>query len=93
VTESLREILERRFSPQVIEILDETDAHRGHAEAKLRGGGHYAVTVVAQAFDGKTLIERHRMIYDAVFGETKETVHALAIKAFTPVEWQKSKEK
>ena len=56
------------------------------------GTDHYAVIVVSNSFDGKTLLARHRMIMD-LFKEEMNTgeVHALTIKAFTPKQWETEK--
>ena len=45
---------------------------------------HWEATVVSEAFAGKTLIQRHRMIYDALAEEMKGPIHALTLKVFTP---------
>lgn len=66
-----------------VDVIDESHMHAGHAGAKT-GLGHFNVTVVAEAFAGKTLIQRHRQVYDAL-GEMMQTdIHALSIKAYTP---------
>lgn len=76
--------MERRLNaalaPELLEIEDESDQHAGHAGAK-DGKGHFAVTLVSDAFNGKSLIQRHRLVYDAL-GELMQTdIHALSIKA------------
>ncbi len=60
----LRSALERALVPSELEILDDSAAHAGHAGA--RGGGHYKVRVVAEAFRGRSQLERHRLVYTAV---------------------------
>lgn len=80
----IRKKLEAAFSPNSLEIIDESHKHAGHASA--RGGGHYIVHIVSDAFAGKPTIQRHRMVYDAM-GELMNTeVHALSIKAETTEE-------
>jgi BolA protein len=80
----IRERLEAAFRPDSLEITDESHKHAGHAGA--RGGGHFIVHIVSAAFDGKSTLQRHRMVYDAM-GELMNTeVHALSIKADTPSE-------
>lgn len=51
-------------------------------------GQHWAATVVSEQFEGKRLIARHKMVY-ATLGDKIATneVHALSIKAYTPIEW------
>lgn len=80
----IRERLESAFAPASLDIIDESHKHAGHAGA--RGGGHYIVRIVSDAFAGKPTIQRHRMVYDAM-GELMNTeVHALSIKAETTEE-------
>ena len=72
------------FSPQSLNIVDESHKHAGHASAG--GAGHFAVEIIADAFAGKTLIQRHRLIYDALDDAMNTEIHALSIKASTPAE-------
>jgi BolA protein len=72
------------FSPQSLNIVDESHKHVGHASAG--GAGHFAVDIVADAFAGKTLIQRHRLVYDALNDAMNTEIHALSIKASTPAE-------
>ena len=82
---AIRERLTAAFAPQQLEIVDDSHKHAGHAGA--RGGGHFTVTVVADAFAGKGLVERHRMIYAALSELMQQNeVHALSIQARTPEE-------
>lgn len=77
----IRERLESSFSPTQLEIEDQSAAHAGHAGA--RNGGHFAVHLLSDAFVGKTVIQRHRMVYDALGDLMQSEIHALAIKAET----------
>ncbi len=72
------------FTPQSLNIVDESHKHAGHASAG--GAGHFAVEIVADAFAGKTLIQRHRLVYDALDDAMNTEIHALSIKASTPAE-------
>lgn len=83
-SELIRERLVRAFAPEAIEITDESHKHAGHASA--RGGGHFAVRIVSPAFAGKSLVQRHRMVYEAMGDLMQQEVHALSIKAGTPDE-------
>jgi len=84
-TEMIRERLARELSPVRIEITDESAKHAGHAGA-ASGGGHFIVHIVAEAFRDKTLIQRHRLVYDAVDDIMHKEIHALSIQAQTPDE-------
>jgi BolA family transcriptional regulator, general stress-responsive regulator len=77
----IRERLESTLSPVQLEIEDQSAAHAGHAGA--RNGGHFAVHLLSDAFVGKTVIQRHRMVYDALGDLMQSEIHALAIKAET----------
>jgi BolA protein len=84
VVAQIRSALERELAPSLIEILDDSAAHAGHPGA--RSGGHYRLTVVASAFEGRTQLERHRLVYAAVAPLMSSAVHALNIVARAPGE-------
>ncbi len=72
--------LHEAFSPTQLSLLDESHLHVGHAGAQS-GKGHYALTIKAAAFAGKTPIMRHRMIYQALGKLMQTHIHALRIQA------------
>jgi BolA family transcriptional regulator, general stress-responsive regulator len=80
----LRATLERELSPVALEIVDDSAKHAGHAGA--REGGHFRVALVAEAFRGRSQLERHRIVYTAVAGLMGKDIHALNILARTPEE-------
>ncbi len=80
----IRERLVKTFSPQYLNIEDESHKHVGHASAG--GAGHFDVEIVAEAFQDKSLIQRHRLVYDALDDIMHSEIHALSIKASTPAE-------
>jgi BolA protein len=80
------EKLTAAFMPESLEVLDESDQHKGHAGHRPGGQTHYRVYIVAKAFAGKSRIVRHRMINEALDAELKGGVHALAIHASAPGE-------
>jgi BolA protein len=84
VMAQLRSSLEQAFAPTTLEILDDSAAHAGHEGS--RAGGHYRVTVVAEAFRGRSRLERHRLVHAAVAPLFQGAVHALNIVARTPDE-------
>lgn len=77
--------LRAALQPTRLEIEDESHKHAGHAGA-LSGGGHFNVTIVSAAFTGKSLLQRHRLIYDALGETMRREIHALSIQALTPDE-------
>ena len=86
VKAAIAEKLAAAFAPQSLEVLDESHRHEGHADHRPGGETHFRVTIVSEAFRGKTRIERHRMINHALSSELSGGVHALAIHASTPGE-------
>lgn len=74
------------FAPESLRIVDESDRHRGHAGWREGGETHFRIYIVAEAFRGKTRIERHRLINQCLAGELADKVHALAIHAAEPGE-------
>lgn len=83
--QAIRERLQNALGPRSIEVIDESHKHVGHAGAK-DGRGHFVVSVVAEAFADKSLIQRHRMVYEALGSLMETDIHALSIKARTPDE-------
>ncbi len=83
--ELIKQKLTETLQPVLIEIIDDSAAHAGHAGAR-EGGGHYNVTVVSESFDGKSLVQRHQLIYQALADLMKSEIHALGINALTPSE-------
>ena len=83
--ERIRTLLNGALQPQSLEIIDESARHAGHAGAAA-GGGHFVVRIVAGAFQGKSPIQRHRMVYDALGDMMQRDIHALSIQASTPDE-------
>ncbi len=81
ITDALSEL-----QAAVIEIKDESERHAGHRGAG--DGGHYRMTIVSELFSGQSPMARHRMVYAKLSEMMKGEIHALAIKAFTPSEYQ-----
>lgn len=83
--QQIRNRLESALHPKALDIIDESAKHAGHAGA-AGGGGHFIVNIVSDAFDGQSLIQRHRMVYDALGDMMHSEIHALSIQAATPGE-------
>ena len=86
IAERLRRKLGDALAAERLEIIDESDRHKGHAGHDGRGESHFRVTVVADRFDGLSRLERQRMVYAIVADEMAERVHALALTTLTPSE-------
>jgi BolA protein len=78
--------LTEAFTPQSLKVLDESHQHEGHAGHRPGGQTHFRVHIVADAFRGKSRVERHRMINTVLADELANGVHALAIHASAPGE-------
>jgi sulfur transfer protein SufE/stress-induced morphogen len=76
------------LKPTSISLIDNSSQHAGHAGSKgwaESGESHFALTIVAEVFDGLSLVKRHQLIY-MLLGDTMEKIHALEIKAMSPDE-------
>lgn len=80
--QQIKQRLIEGLDAESVDVIDESHMHAGHAGAKT-GMGHFNVTIVADAFTGKSLIERHRQIYAALGDMMQTDIHALSIKAYT----------
>jgi BolA protein len=84
--EKIRATLEAALSPTQLDIVDDSAAHAGHAGA-LSGGGHFSAFIVSEAFEGKSPVQRHQLVYRALGELMHADIHALSIKAYTPSEY------
>ncbi len=81
LTEDIRDRLLARFAPAEVEVTDDSRQHAGHAGAT--GGGHYTVMIVSDHFRGRSLLERHRLVYEAL-EPLRKGIHTLSIRALVP---------
>jgi len=79
----VRTKLESAFSPSFIEIINESYKHNVPKGSE----SHFKVVVVSTEFEGKSLIQRHRLVNQALAEELKHPIHALSIQAKTPEQW------
>ena len=87
--ERLRTAVQQGFSPERLEIEDESFRHAGHAgvrDAARAGETHYAMLVVADAFEGLSRVQRSRRVHEALAEEFKTGLHALSLTLRTPGE-------
>jgi BolA protein len=76
------------LAPVEISIEDDSARHAGHAGA-ASGGGHYNLRLVSPRFEGKSRLERHRLVYDAVADLMQREIHALAMVLLAPDETER----
>ncbi len=80
---AIRSRLEGVFSPEELDIVDESHLHAGHPGAR-DGRGHFKVRIVSKRFAGTNPLERHRMVYEALGDLMKTDIHALSLIAHPP---------
>ena len=83
--ERIRALVQDRLRPQRLEIRDDSAAHAGHAGA-ADGKGHFRLLVVADCFTGRTLVQRHRLVHDALAELLRDEIHALVLVTKSPEE-------
>ena len=84
--QKIREKLITSLKADVVEVVDESHLHRGHAGARPGGESHFRVRIVSAMFDGKSRVERQRLVNDALREELRDQIHALAMKTLSPAE-------
>ncbi len=82
ITQSLQE----RLQPTELTVTDESEQHHGHAGWREGGETHFRLYIVSGAFSGKSRVERHRLVNEALKGAFDKGLHALAIQAKAPGE-------
>ena len=90
MAETLRDWIAGRLGaelvPSHLEVIDESHLHAGHAGARAEGETHFRLDVVSAAFEGKSRVERHRLVNSLLDEAFKRGLHALAVRARTPAE-------
>lgn len=82
----MREALLVALEPVRLDVVNDSDKHAGHRSSPGTGESHYTVLIVSPRFDGKSRVERHRMVNAALAAELAAGLHAIAIKAYAPGE-------
>jgi BolA protein len=72
------------LNPVALDLRDESGQHAGHAGSRPGGGSHWQLTIVSEAFRGKSAVARPRMVYEALGDLMSRDIHALQIEAFAP---------
>lgn len=86
VAHRIREKLTASLNPLRLEVVDESHRHAGHAGARPGGETHFRVEIVAAAFQGKTRLERQRLVYAVLKEEMSQQIHALSLVTRAPGE-------
>ena len=74
------------LEPQALDLVDESEQHRGHAGYREGGSTHWRLSIVSARFAGQSTVARHRLVYQALGDLMQHPIHALAITARTPEE-------
>ena len=80
VTEEMRVRLVQSFQPTVLEIVDDSESHRGHAGFQEGGESHFQVTIQSKSFEPLSRIARHRAVHKALGPDLVGRIHALELK-------------
>ncbi len=81
---TLRSALEEHLDPIELRVTNESSQHNVPPNSET----HFRVLVVSQRFESKNRLARHRAVHQAVGEELESGLHALAIDAWTPQEWE-----
>lgn len=82
--EEIRAKLEAVLAPAELQVVDDSESHRGHAGYREGGETHYNLRIRAEAFAGKSRLQRHRMVHSALGPELIGRIHALALDLDVP---------
>ncbi len=86
VETTIRNKLMVALRPTRLDVVNESHMHAGHRSSPGTGESHFRVLIVADAFAGKSRVERHRLVNEALAEEMKGRVHALAVTTYAPGE-------
>ncbi len=78
-TQEIRTALEQAFKPQHLEVIDESEQHRGHSGYMEGGESHFRVVIRSPQFAPMSRIQRHRAIHSALGPDLIGRIHALAL--------------
>ena len=86
VAAEITDRLTQALAPTQLQVIDDSEKHRGHAGHDARGESHFTVLIESEAFTGLTRLQRQRAVNAALAELLEDRVHALAIKAKAPGE-------
>jgi BolA protein len=78
--------LTEALDPILLDVVDESDRHAGHAGAREGGGTHFRIRVVSVQLERASRVDRHRLIYGLLSAEFADGLHAVALVAKAPGE-------
>jgi BolA protein len=84
VRDTIAEKLSVKFTPTHLEVIDESEKHRGHGGYREGGETHFRVRIASPLFTGQSRLAQHRAVMEALEAELKAGVHALAVEVVAP---------
>jgi BolA protein len=90
VAGNIEQKLRDALAPTRLDIIDESHKHAGHVGARPEGETHFSVEVASAAFEGKSRVDRQRLVYRILAAELEGPVHALSLRTVTPDEDQRA---
>lgn len=78
IAQEMREKLQAAFDPSALEVVDDSESHRGHSGHREGGETHFNVLIRSAAFAGKSRVQRHRAVHQAL-GDIVPRIHALSL--------------
>ena len=79
VEDEIRKKLQEAFQPRELEVVDDSESHRGHAGYREGGQSHFNLRIADEVFAPMSRIERHRAVHAALGGDLIGRIHALAM--------------
>ncbi len=79
IVSQIEQNLADAFAPSALDVVDDSEAHRGHAGFQEGGESHFNVRIVSDAFKGMSRLQRHRAVHAAIGPEIIGRIHALAL--------------
>jgi BolA protein len=83
--QEIKSRLTKNIAIDHLNIMDDTGRHLRHQH--YDGGGHFQITIVSIDFEGISLLDRHKIVYQALDGMVKNEIHALGLKTIATSEW------
>lgn len=84
VRDTIAEKLSVKFAPTHLEVIDESEKHRGHGGYREGGETHFRVRIASPLFTGQSRLAQHRAVMEALDAELRAGVHALAVEVVAP---------
>ena len=82
--------LKKTMAIDHLTIMDDTGRHLRHQH--YDGGGHFQIKIVSSAFEGLSLLDRHKLVYQALNGMIKNDIHAIGLKTIATSEYINEKD-